>query len=55
VIILSYIEGKNYQEIADILNKPLGTIGTLINRGKKILAKKLEEAGINKEIATNSN
>jgi RNA polymerase sigma-70 factor (ECF subfamily) len=55
VIILSYIEGKNYQEIADILNKPLGTIGTLINRGKKILAKKLEESGVDKSIAINSN
>lgn len=55
VIILSYIEGKNYQEIADILNKPLGTIGTLINRGKKILAKKLEENGINKDVAISDN
>ncbi len=55
VIILSYIEGKNYQEIADILNKPLGTIGTLINRGKKILAKKLKENGIDENVAVINN
>lgn len=54
VILLNYIEGQNYQEIADILNKPMGTIGTLINRGKKILAKKLEEIGISKEVANNN-
>lgn len=51
VLILAYIEGKNYQEIADILNKPLGTVGTLINRGKKALAKKLIENGIDEEAA----
>ncbi len=55
VLFLSYIEGKNYQEIADILNKPLGTIGTLINRGKKILIKKLEESGIDKSVAISDN
>lgn len=54
-LILSYIEGKNYQEIADILNKPLGTVGTLINRGKKILAKKLIESGIDEEAAITNN
>lgn len=55
VLFLNYIEGQNYQEIADILNKPLGTIGTLINRGKKVLIKKLEESGIDKSVATNDN
>jgi RNA polymerase sigma-70 factor (ECF subfamily) len=46
VIVLNYLEGKSYQEIADILKKPIGTIGTLISRAKKTLAKKLEERGI---------
>jgi RNA polymerase sigma-70 factor (ECF subfamily) len=50
-IVLSYIEGKSYQEIADILQKPIGTVGTLINRAKKILAKKLTERGIKLESA----
>ena len=50
-IILSYLEGKSYQEIADILKKPIGTVGTLINRAKKILAKKLIERGIKLESA----
>lgn len=35
VLILQFIEEKSYQEIADILKKPLGTIATLINRAKK--------------------
>lgn len=37
VIILKYVEEKSYEEMADILRKPIGTIGTLVNRAKKIL------------------
>lgn len=35
VIYLFYIEEYSYREISDILKKPEGTIGTLINRAKK--------------------
>lgn len=37
VVILNYFEGRSYEEMADILRKPTGTIGTLINRAKKQL------------------
>lgn len=44
VLILRYLEEKDYQEISDILKKPVSTIGTLLNRGKsemqKIIMKK---------------
>ncbi|MCK5466251.1 RNA polymerase sigma factor [Candidatus Parcubacteria bacterium] len=35
VLILKFLEEKDYQEISDILKKPNGTIATLINRAKK--------------------
>ena len=35
VLILKFLEEKDYQEISDILKKPSGTIATLINRAKK--------------------
>ncbi|MFH0857430.1 MAG: RNA polymerase sigma factor [Candidatus Magasanikbacteria bacterium] len=40
VLVLKYLEEKEYQEIADILHKPIGTVGTLINRAKKQFQKK---------------
>ncbi len=43
VLLLKYLEEKDYQEISDILRKPIGTIGTLINRAKKILRKEIEK------------
>lgn len=41
VIILKYIEEKSYQEISDIIRKPLGTIGSMLNRAKDELRKNL--------------
>ncbi len=35
VLILRFFEEKSYEEISDILKKPIGTISTLINRAKK--------------------
>jgi len=35
VLILKFIEDKDYKEISDILRKPMGTVATLINRAKK--------------------
>ena len=37
-LILFYIEDKSYEEISDILKIPTSTVGTRINRGKKLLA-----------------
>lgn len=36
-IILRYFEYKEYNEISDILKIPIGSVGTLIHRGKKRL------------------
>jgi RNA polymerase sigma-70 factor, ECF subfamily len=34
VLILKYLEDKDYTEISNILRKPMGTIATLLNRAK---------------------
>lgn len=35
VLELKFMEEKSYQEISDILRRPIGTVATLINRAKK--------------------
>ena len=42
VLVLRYLEEKSYDEIADILHLPPGTVATLINRGLKRLRAPLE-------------
>ena len=42
VLVLKYLEDKDYREISDILQKPMGTIATLINRAKKQFRAKVE-------------
>lgn len=37
VIRLFYLEDKSYEDIADILEIPLGTVGTRLNRGREAL------------------
>ncbi|QQR82960.1 RNA polymerase sigma factor [Candidatus Peregrinibacteria bacterium] len=34
VLILRYLEDMDYQQISDVLHKPIGTVATLINRAK---------------------
>ena len=46
VLILKFMEGKDYQEISDILHKPMGSVGTLINRAKKTLKQGVEKEDI---------
>ncbi|MFO7807019.1 MAG: RNA polymerase sigma factor [Candidatus Moraniibacteriota bacterium] len=46
VLVLNYLEGKSYQEIADILKKPIGTVGTLISRAKKKVSEELKKEGL---------
>ena len=42
-VILKDIQGKRYEEIAEIMNLPLGTVKSRINRGRLSLAKILKE------------
>jgi len=43
VIILKFYEGFSYKEISDIIEKPVGTVSTLINRAKKQFKKIYEK------------
>lgn len=40
-LVLRYLEEKSYDEIADILRLPMGTVATLIRRGKERLKEML--------------
>jgi RNA polymerase sigma-70 factor (ECF subfamily) len=42
-IILRFFEHKEYDEISDILEIPIGSVGTLLHRGKKQLASALNK------------
>lgn len=41
-IVLKYVEGLSYQEIANVLECSIGTVASRLNRGHKQLAAKLE-------------
>jgi RNA polymerase sigma-70 factor (ECF subfamily) len=43
---LHYIEERTYEEISDIMRIPIGTVGTRINRGKRLLAGLIKRIGI---------
>lgn len=43
VLVLRHLEGFSYQEIADIMQIPVQTVGTQIYRAKAILQKKLKQ------------
>jgi RNA polymerase sigma-70 factor (ECF subfamily) len=43
VLVLKFLEEKSYEEISDILKKPLGTVGTLISRAKKQFKKEFRK------------
>jgi len=47
VLVLKFLEEKDYKEISDILQKPLGTVATLINRAKKQFKSISEEKELN--------
>jgi RNA polymerase sigma-70 factor (ECF subfamily) len=46
VLILRFLEEKEYEEIMDILKKPKGTVATLIARGKEKLRELMKARGI---------
>ncbi|MFZ2310263.1 MAG: sigma-70 family RNA polymerase sigma factor [Patescibacteria group bacterium] len=41
ILILKFIEEKNYQEISDIIKKPVGTVGSMMNKAKKMFKDEL--------------
>jgi RNA polymerase sigma-70 factor (ECF subfamily) len=43
VMVLRFLEDKNYEEIMDIIQKPKGTVAALISRGKKIMIEKAKD------------
>lgn len=43
VVILCDLEGLSYEEIAEFLDVPIGTIRSRLHRGRKILQKKLQD------------
>ena len=46
ILILKYVEEKNYQEISDIIRKPLGTVGSMLNLAKLELKKVIDRKQI---------
>lgn len=46
ILVLKFLEEKEYQEISDILKKPVGTVGTLVNRAKKRFKEELRKQNI---------
>lgn len=46
VLVLNFFEEKGYQEISDIIKKPIGTVSTLLSRSKKILKKEIKKRNI---------
>jgi RNA polymerase sigma-70 factor (ECF subfamily) len=45
VLVLRFMEEKEYKEISDIMEKPMGTIATLLNRAKARLKKEFIRLG----------
>ncbi len=43
-IVLKELQGQSYEEVAQVLNLPLGTVKSRINRGKLMLARILMDA-----------
>jgi len=42
--VLRYVEERSYDEIADIMNVPVGTVGTYLHRARAELKRMLEPA-----------
>jgi RNA polymerase sigma-70 factor (ECF subfamily) len=47
ILLLRFFEEKSYEEIADILKIPTGTVAVRINRAKKQLQQSLTQYGTN--------
>lgn len=55
VLVLKFLEEKDYKEISDILEKPMGTVATLISRAKKQFKEKTLEESSKKQWSVISN
>ncbi|HCP08363.1 MAG TPA: RNA polymerase sigma factor SigW [Candidatus Moranbacteria bacterium] len=49
VLLLRYFSDKSYEEISEILGKPVNTVGTLINRAKRKLSEEMIKIEENKK------
>lgn len=47
LLLLKFFEEKSYQEISDIIKKPLGTVASAMNRAKKNFMELASKKGIN--------
>jgi len=46
VLVLRYLEQKDYHEISDIIKKPVNTVGTLLNRAKQQMRELIKKQDI---------
>ncbi len=46
ILVLRYYDDLSYQEISDLLHKPLGTVKTELYRAKALLKHRLQEKGV---------
>lgn len=46
ILILKFFEEKNYKEISDIIKKPIGTVGSMMNKAKQEFKKELTRQNI---------
>ena len=46
VLILKYLEEKNYQEMSDIIKKPMGTVASMLNTARSEFKKVIEKSKI---------
>lgn len=52
VVVLKYVEGLSYQEIAEVLDCSTGTVASRLNRGHKVLAQRLSHLKGSLEVGT---
>jgi RNA polymerase sigma-70 factor (ECF subfamily) len=48
-VVMNHLEEASYREISEKLEVPIGTVGTLISRGRKMLREHLEAGGFSSE------
>lgn len=46
ILVLKFLEEKNYQEISDIIKKPLGTVASTMNKAKQEFRQELERQNL---------